>query len=207
MRKVCPIAPKCLPVQQSTGQPGVKSQRFLKGWHAMRFLRGLVDRLVLLAAAITGGLVPGFISQYRQRLGGRLDQALADLAPWQRLANLYHHGHLAELIQYHLRSDDPTFHAEGAIIQSLAQSVARLQIAVDALHTSLFRQIAYLSTHTDPELARATFRDWVPTFALSVEGIVFALAFALALWLVFHALWHLVAFSIRRGRAQGKIKT
>ena len=168
----------------------------------MRFIRGLVDRLLLLAAAITGGLVPGFISQYRQRLGGRLDQALADLAPWQRLADQYHHGQLAELIQYHLASPDPTFHAEGAIIQSLVQSVARLQIAVDALHTSLFRQIAYLSTHTDAELARATFSDWVPTFALSVEGILFALAFALALWLVFHALWRLVGVAIRRGRGQ-----
>ena len=168
----------------------------------MRFIRGLVDRLLLLAAAITGGLVPGFISQYRQRLGGRLDQALADLAPWQRLADQYHHGQLAELIQYHLASPDPTFHAEGAIIQSLVQSVARLQMAVDALHTSLFRQIAYLSTHTDPELARATFGDWVPTFALSVEGIIFALAFALALWLIFHALWFFVGFAIRRGRGQ-----
>ncbi len=171
----------------------------------MRYIRGLVDRLLLLAAAITGGLVPGFISQYRQRLGGRLDQALADLAPWQHLADQYHHGRLAELIQYHLASRDPTFHGEGAIIQSLVQSVAHLQIAFDALHTSLFRQIAYLSTHTDPELARATFRDWVPTFALSVEGIVFALAFALALWLIFHALWRLVGLAIRRWREQHKL--
>ena len=45
----------------------------------MRFIRGLIDRLLLLATAIMGGLVPGFISQYRQRLGGRLDQAGIDL--------------------------------------------------------------------------------------------------------------------------------
>ncbi len=171
----------------------------------MRFIRGLFDRLLLLAAAITGGLVPGFISQYRQRLGGRLDQALADLAPWQHLADQYHHGHLAELIQYHLASLDPTFHAEGAIIQSLVESVARLQVAVDALHTSLFRQVVYLSTHTDPELARATFRDWVPTFALSVEGLIFALAFALTLWLIFHALWRLAGSAIQRGRGQRRL--
>jgi Protein of unknown function (DUF2937) len=168
----------------------------------MRFIRGLIDRLLLLAAAIMGGLVPGFISQYRQRLGGRLDQAHADLAPWQHLADQFHHGSLAELIQYHLASRDPTFHAEGAIIQSLVQTVARLQVAVDALHATLFQQFAYLSTHTDPELARATFHDWVPTFALSVEGIVFALTFALALWLIFHALWRLVGLAIRRWRGQ-----
>ena len=169
----------------------------------MRFLRGLIDRLLLLATAIVGGLVPGFISQYRQRLGGRLDQALADLAPWQHLADEYHHGKLAELIQYHLASSDPTFHAEGAIIQSLVQTVGRLQAACDALHTTLLRQLAYLSTHTDPELARATFHDWVPTFALSVEGLVFALAFALTLWLSFHALWWLVGVSVQR-RSKGQ---
>jgi hypothetical protein len=166
----------------------------------MRYVRGLIDRLLLLTATIMGGLAPGFISQYRQRLGGRLDQALADLAPWQHLADQYHHGHLAELIQYHLASPDPTFHAEGAIIQSLVQTVARLQVAFDALHTTLFRQVAYLSMHTDPELARATFHDWVPTFALSVEGIVFALVFALTLWLIFQALWRLVGLAAQRWR-------
>ena len=37
-------------------------------------LRGLLDRLVLLAGTVAGGCVPGFIQQYRQRVGGRLDQ-------------------------------------------------------------------------------------------------------------------------------------
>ena len=168
----------------------------------MRFIRGLIDRLLLLAAAIAGGLVPGFIAQYRQRLGGRLDQALLDLAPWQHLADQYHHGNLAQLIAYHLASHDPTFHAEGGIIQSLVQSVQRLQLAVDALHTTLFRQVAYLSTHTDPELARATLRDWVPTFALSFEGLLFAALFALAIWLLFHSLWRVSARLARGGRAR-----
>ena len=51
----------------------------------MSYVRGLIDRLLLICAAVAGGLVPGFISQYRQRLGGRLDQARLDLAPWQKL--------------------------------------------------------------------------------------------------------------------------
>jgi hypothetical protein len=164
----------------------------------MRILRGLLDRLLLIAAIVTGGLIPGFIAQYRQRLGGRLDQAKLDLAPWQHLADQQHHGHLAELIQYHLASRDPSFHAEGAIIQSLMQTVQRLQAAVDALHATLFRQIAYLTTHTDPDLARATFHDWVPTFALSLEGLLFAALFALGVWLHFFALWQLAALLTRR---------
>jgi Protein of unknown function (DUF2937) len=158
----------------------------------MLFVRGLLDRIVLICAVIAGGLVPGFIAQYRQRLGGRLDQARIDLAPWQNLANQYYGGSLDKLIQYHLDSSDPKFHAEGAVLRTLVNSVQQLQSAVDALHGSLWQQLGYLSLHTDPALARATLHDWVPTFSLAMDGIVFALAFALCVWLLFHTLWWLV---------------
>jgi hypothetical protein len=166
----------------------------------MPLLRGLLDRLLLIAAAITGGLVPGFIAQYRQRLGGRLDQAQLDLAPWQHIADQYHHGSLQALIDYHLNSRDLTFHAEGAAIQALVDSLHRLQGAVASLQGTLFNQMSYLAFHTDPELARATWYDWVPTLALSAEGLIVAVAFALTVWLFFHALWRLVAWSIGRWR-------
>ena len=164
----------------------------------MLFVRGLFDRLLLVCAVVAGGLVPGFIAQYRQRLGGRLDQARLDLEPWQRLADQFHHGDIQSLIQYHLDSGDPKFHAEGAVIRALVDTVHQLQSAVDALHGSLFRQVAYLLLHADTGLARATFADWVPTFALSAEGIVFALVFAAAIWLLFHAVWQLAALGGRR---------
>jgi len=158
-------------------------------------VRGLLDRAVLVSAAVAGGLVPGFIAQYRQRLGGRLDQAKLDLAPWQKLADQFYHGDMDKLIQYHLSSTDPTFHSEGGVIQGLVASVHQLQGAVDALHGSLASQAGYLALHADFGIARATLADWVPTFALSAEGLVFALVFAVLVWLVFHALW----WSLGRG--------
>jgi hypothetical protein len=164
----------------------------------MRIVRGLLDRLLLISAVVAGGLIPGFIAQYRQRLGGRLDQARLDLAPWQKVADQFYHGDIQRLIQYHLDSGDAKFHAEGGAIRSLVDSVHQLQSAVDALHGSLFQQAAYLLLHADRGTARATFADWVPTFALSAEGLVFALAFAVAIWLVFHAVWQLTVLAGRR---------
>ncbi len=164
----------------------------------MLFFRGLLDRLMLVCAVVAGGLVPGFIAQYRQRLGGRLDQARLDLEPWQRLADQFHQGDIQKLIQYHLDSGDAKFHAEGAVIRSLLETVHHLQSAVDALHGSLFRQAAYLALHADPGLTRATFSDWVPTFAFSVEGIAFALAFGAVVWLVFQTVWRLAALGGQR---------
>jgi len=159
----------------------------------MPIVRGLLDRVLLVSAAVAGGLVPGFIAQYRQRLGGRLDQARLDLEPWQKLADQFYQGDLHKLIDYHASSTDPTFHAEGAVIRALLDTVHQLQSAVDALHGSLLSQASYLALHADPALARATLADWVPTFALSGEGLVFALLFAILVWLLFHALWWLVA--------------
>ena len=163
----------------------------------MPIVRGLLDRVVLVSAAVAGGLIPGFIAQYRQRLGGRLDQARLDLEPWQKLADQFYHGDIEKLIQYHLSSTDPTFHSEGAVIRALVATVHQLQSTVDALHGSLASQAAYLALHADLSVAHATLADWVPTFALSGEGLVFALVFAVLVWLIFHVLWWLLG---RTGR-------
>jgi hypothetical protein len=164
----------------------------------MSFLRGLVDRALLVCAVVAGGLVPGFIAQYRQRLGGRLDQARLDLSPWQKIADQYFRGDLSSLIQYHLASKDPAFHSEGAVIRSLVDSVHRLQSEAAALHGSIFQQAAYLALHADPGIARATLADWVPTFGLSADGILFALVFAAILWLIFQSTWSVTAAGGRR---------
>jgi len=170
----------------------------------MSLIRGLIDRLLLVCAIVAGGLVPGFIAQYRQRLGGRLDQARLDLVPWQKIADQYFHGDLGKLIQYHLASRDPTFHSEGGAIQALVASVQHLQSEVAALQGTLFQQAAYLSLHADPDVARATLGDWVPTFGLSAEGIVFALVFAACVWLIFQASWSLTAAGGRRLSARSR---
>jgi hypothetical protein len=66
----------------------------------MKVVRDILDRIVLLAAVVAAGCIPSFIVQYRQRAGGRLDQALADLTPFQAIADRYHGGSLAELVRY-----------------------------------------------------------------------------------------------------------
>ena len=155
----------------------------------MLLMRGLLDRLVLIAAAISGGLLPGFIEQYRQRLGGRLDQARLDLASWQKVADQLFQGDLNQLIRYHAASPDPAFRAEAGVIQQLVATVQHLQEAVAALHGSLLQQASYLTLHLDASLARATLVDWTPTLSLSLEGLAFAALFALIIWLLFHGLW------------------
>jgi hypothetical protein len=168
----------------------------------MNIVRALLDRIVLLAAVVAAGCIPSFIVQYRQRLGGRLDQVLADLSPFQEIANRYHGGSLTELIRYHLASTDATFHQEGAALQSMVESAERLRAMLAGLDTDLVHQCAYLLLHHDSELLRATWGSYQPGFTLDLQGVVFALAVGVVLWAIFLGLWHGVAYllgSLRRG--------
>lgn len=159
----------------------------------MNLLRGLLDRLLLVAAVLCAGAVPSFIAQYRQRLGGRLDQVLIDLAPFQKIADLYHNGSLEALVRHHLASADATFHAEGAAVRAMMDSAAALRAAAEALNAGLAQQLLYLARHTDPAIARATWDIFVPSVPLNLESLVFAGLVGLCVWLLAALLWRLVA--------------
>jgi hypothetical protein len=155
----------------------------------MAWLRGVLDRIVLVAAILAAGCLPSFVAQYRQRLGGRLDQVLRDLAPFQEIANRNHGGDLRKLIAYHLKSTDATFHDEGNAIQAMVDAVERLRVGVEALNTDIWHQVAYLAGHGEADVARATWDTFVPAFSLTADYAIFALAVGVAIWLVFLGTW------------------
>jgi hypothetical protein len=119
---------------------------------------------------------------------------LADLTPFQAIADRYHGGSLAELIRYHLQSTDATFHQEGAALQSMVQAAERMRAMLAALDTDLAHQCAYLLLHHDNELLRATWGGYQPGFTLDLQGVVCALAIGVAIWALFLGLWHAVAY-------------
>jgi hypothetical protein len=163
----------------------------------MHILRGILDRLVLLAAVVAAGCVPSFIAQYRQRLAGRLDQVRTDLAPFQGIANHNFGGSLPKLIDYHLGSQDMSFHQDGVVLQSLVGAAARLRTALEALNTDLVHQCLYLVRHPDYDLVRSTWSAYQPGFALTLQGALFALVLGLIVWLLFLGLWHGTAGIVR----------
>jgi hypothetical protein len=166
----------------------------------MAWLRGLLDRAVLLAGFFAGGLVPGYLAQYRQRVGGALGQALKDLAPFQAIADRLHGGSLDKLIAHHLASADPTFHAEGAAIRAMADSVAALKTTLAALDTDVFHQAAYLLTHADAEMAKATWLAYRPSVGVDLDSLLMAALFGLGVWLAFLAVWWTAAALMLRLR-------
>ena len=163
----------------------------------MAFIRGIIDRIVLVAGVIAAGCIPSFIAQYRQRVGGMLDQVLKDLAPFQAIADKFHHGSIQELIRHHLDSTDLTFYNEGAAVQAMVESAEQLRRVFQALDTDLFHQLGYLITKMDPLIARATWDIFSPSFGLSVESVVFGSAVGVLIWLTFLSVWYGIARLIR----------
>lgn len=155
----------------------------------MYILRGLFDRIVLLAAFLVAGCVPAFITQYRQRLGGALDQVTKDLAPFREIARQMHGGKIEKLIEHHQFSPDATFQAEGNAIQAMVRSLDRLRGAMEALETDLIHQVLALIKRGDPQIAKATWAAYEPAMSFSAEGLLFAGGVAVSVWLVFILGW------------------
>jgi phytoene dehydrogenase-like protein len=155
----------------------------------MSLVRGLFDRLVLIAGVLVGGCIPGFIAQYMQRVGGRLDQVRQDLLPFEEIARRYHGGDINALVTHHLSSPDQSFQAEGSAIQGMLDSLARLQAMMDGLTGSAWHQIAYLVGHFDREIGMATWHSYVPSFSLDPAALMVAGAVGVAFWLLFMGTW------------------
>lgn len=164
----------------------------------MRIISGIVDRCVLVVGVIAGGTIPSFVAQYRQRIGGALDQGLRDLAPFQEIANQRYNGSMQALVQHHLNSTDATFHSEGAAITAMIESVQRLREAAQALNADLLHQLIYLVRAADLPMLSATWNIFKPSFGLSVDSLVLAGIVGVSLWLTFIALWWAIANGVRK---------
>ena len=167
----------------------------------MPLIRGLIDRAILVGGALCSGTAPSFIVQYRQRVGGHLEQVSRSLSPWRDIADKLHEGSLDALVQHHLNSTDPTFHAEGAAIQAMINDERALRLAVDSLSGDLQQQLWYIVWQSDAEILKATWAEYQPSFAFSFESLVLAVVSGILLSASFVVLWTIVAriASARRG--------
>jgi hypothetical protein len=163
-------------------------------------LRGLFDRIVLVLAIFAAACIPSYIQQYKQRVGGHLDQVVRDLAPFKEIAARFHGNDINRLIRHHLASPDPTFKAEGDAIHKMIDAEARLRSASEALNAGIWQQLQYLLTSADPAIARATWDAYVPAFSFTMEYVLFALGVGVSIWLLFLVVWVLAARVIVLGR-------
>lgn len=140
----------------------------------LKFTKSIIDKIFFAIGLFFGSQIPNFIIQYRQRIGGRLDEVTENLKQFQLIAEKFHYGSIENLIQKHLLSNDPTFSQEGILISKLVERKNYLLESYNLLNTNLINQIKYLVLNFDPEIASATWSIYKPGLSLTVEAVICA---------------------------------
>lgn len=154
--------------------------------------------VIFLLGAALGSTFPSYSSQYQLRLKAQLDQVRIDLTPFQEIANQYHGGRLTRLIEHHLQSDDPTFHAEGLAIRTMLENKDDLARANTALKGSALNQAKFFVENIDYELARSTWQSYTPSIVTSPEAFRFSITVGAGLSMLCYLLWGSVRWFTRR---------
>ena len=161
-------------------------------------VRTLIFIAVFAVGFFAGGLFPSFSNQYHQRLQAQFDQVNIDLEPFQQIADSYHGGSMEALVQHHLASPDPTFHAEGEAIQAMLSSQSRLAEAKAAANAPYTDQAIYIYRNLDPQVSQAVFDTYSPALVTTENAITFALTIATIILALFWALWLTTRLVLKR---------
>ena len=164
-------------------------------------IRSIIFITIFIGGFFAGGLFPSFSTQYHLRLQAQYDQVTIDLAPFEDIARQYHDGSLDALVQHHLNSTDPTFHAEGEAIQLMINSQAQLAESKAAAEAPYVDQILYFYRHADNHIAQATLDSFTPVLVTTENAITFALTIGAIVILAFWAVWTLLVLAFRRHSA------
>ena len=158
----------------------------------MLFRRFALGISLLMAALVSQ--LPEFTQQYRQRLGGAVDELTAMLSQFdselagQSLTRQQGIAHLAG-------NSDPIVQGRGAAIETAASRADRLTRQRESFSTAgPISQYAVLAERLDLGIGRRTIADFQPALPITTAGLVAALVgFALGWVLV-----RLLAFPFRR---------
>jgi len=135
-------------------------------------LAGYLRLIVFSVGLLVGVQVPGFVDQYVKRVSAHQSEAVRSFSGFQQTANQYFGGDVQALIAHHEASNDPAFKNEAQSIRSLYARLAELSAELDAMRTSLLRQIVHLIVHPDPQILSETRAEYSYTVPLSPSAIV-----------------------------------
>ena len=135
-----------------------------------------IARTMGLALGLFGGIVasqgPEFAQQYRQRLGGAVDELDRVVQRFDNDARA--NGQTREAALERLRSDrDDLVRRQADAMRANAERLDRLRGQQQALaEAGPFGRLFVTVRHADADLARATYQDFEPAMPVTSEGFV-----------------------------------
>lgn len=149
-----------------------------------------------LVSAVAGSQVPEFAQQYRQRLGGAVDELKRVVERFDTDAGAAGLSR-DEALRRFAESNDPFLRLRGISMAEAGERLGRLEEQMAAMRDAgAFARIVVLATGADADLAAGTYRAYEPAVPITVEG----LAAGASSFVVGYGLFRLLASPFRRRR-------
>lgn len=152
--------------------------------------------VIALAAGLVGSQGPEFAQQYRQRLGGALDELRRIVAEFDAEASRQNLTP-ADAVQRLEANADPLARKRGEDIDQTMARENRLEQQFQAMASAgPLKRLYVMVTDFDPEIARSALEAYEPAAPITTEALTVGSAAAVLGW----AATHLVAWPFRRRR-------
>lgn len=168
-----------------------------------------IVRIIAFGFGLMGGVTasqgPEFSQQYRQRLGGAIDELQRVIARFD--ADAQANGEARDNAIARLRSNpDDLVSRQGVAMQANVERLGRLQAHREAMmQAGSFSRIALMVRDGDRDLMGAAYRDFEPAMPVTEEGLLSTAVGFIAIWggvLLFAGFLR----SFRRPRARVAVK-
>ena len=134
------------------------------------FARRLASAIAVLAGLI-GSQAPEFAQQYRQRLGGALEELNRIVSEFDAEVQRQNLSRAAALQRLE-DSTDPLARERGEDMGEAIERAARLKEQIEAMNlASPLMRLYVVATNFDPEIARSTLDNYEPAEPLSVDAL------------------------------------
>ncbi|MFM2477603.1 DUF2937 family protein [Celerinatantimonas sp. MCCC 1A17872] len=148
----------------------------------MRFLLGIIDRLLFVAIFIIAMQVPQFISLYQQRVEGYLQSNQSVLDKFNTIAKSQNLASVDKLVLQLQNSKDSASQQTAQLIQTTQDETQNLATSVQSLDSpSLGKQLWALIRYPQPKLLLSTLNHYQPGIVINQSallcGIIFAILF------------------------------
>ena len=169
-----------------------------------------IVRIIAFGLGLLGGVTasqgPEFAQQYRQRLGGAIDELRQVITRFDSDAQVS--GETRESAIARLRSNTDDFVSrQGAAMQANVERLGSLETHRDAMmQAGPFSRIALMMRDGDQDVMEATYRDFEPAMPVTEEGLLSTAIGFIAVWGGILLLAGFLRSFRRRPRSQATIR-
>ena len=141
----------------------------------LKFLESIIDRIVAVIGAIIFFQIPTFIIQYKQRLGGHVDELARLTAQYKSTAANYGKT-VEEYIGLLLNSGIDEIKSTGELMTGHMNRFNELSQALHNLsEASGITKLFVFFKSIDLDIFRGTYKDFVPGISFNLESIVYCI--------------------------------